>query len=268
MQVESDLHLEFVKPLDEAGLAKFMPRKQGAHCLFLAGDICSLEDRFLDRYERLIKYAAQTWSVVFVITGNHEYYHGEDGEPLTVEECDALARSICEQFSNVHFLQRESYYMAEYNLTVLGVTLWSNTDRRIELNDYNNIYKAVDGKHVNITYKDTQAWWQRDAKWLEDTINEERTKGRQILCLTHHMPSFKLIAKQYKFSPANIGFASHMDHLFKLCQYWFCGHTHLPTTIRLEGCQIVINPRGYPGETQYKPIVLPLEATPLDVMRF
>lgn len=247
-QVESDLHLEFSPHITENNMRNFLP-KTTAKFLLLAGDICPIPTH-QETYNKVIAYCSSQWEHVFIVAGNHEYYNKSKGIKLTVQECNKVIISICEMHNNVHFLQKNTFYLEEHNIMILGTTLWSNTLHPIPLNDYN----LIRHKDKIITYKDTQEWFSHESTWLTETIAQYKDK-HTLLVLTHHMPSFALIAKQYEFSPVNIGFASNLDHLLAQVKHWVCGHTHAVTQTIIEGCNVYINPRGYPGECSYKPML-------------
>ena len=71
--------------------------------------------------------------------------------------------------------------------------------------------------------------------------------------MTHHLPSHELIDKKYKNKSINYAFANSLDHLmdpeFIIC--WISGHTYTSITTKLRGVLNIINPFGYPNETEY-----------------
>jgi hypothetical protein len=143
-------------------------------------------------------------------------------------------------------LQKGVYCLENMGIAIIGATMWSNTTHPIPLNEYRCVFEH-DGL---VTYKDTHRWFLDESKWISDTIDQYKENYR-VLVITHHMPSFKLIADKYKACTYNIGFASDLDHLLAKATWWVCGHTHTAAQHNIEGCHVYINPRGYPGESTY-----------------
>jgi predicted phosphodiesterase len=77
---------------------------------------------------------------------------------------------------------------------------------------------------------------------------------KPLVVITHHMPSFKLIDKEYeKFASLNTGFATELDHMIRYpVSYWVFGHTHKPNNTTIDGVQLLCNPHGYPKERYSK----------------
>jgi predicted phosphodiesterase len=250
-QIESDLHLESLQSID---FAKILPHKGGSHYLFLAGDICPVVTHTA-LYHECISYCAGVWNQVFVVAGNHEYYNNGD---KSIESCDAIARQICMRYSNVTFLQRDSAYIPELDLHILGTTLWSDTAVNLPLNDYRMIWQD----NSNISYHTTRQWHRRDVAWLSSNIEQQGShmeqQGSRILVLTHHLPSFGLLPLRYRDDVASAGFASSLEHLACQVNYWICGHSHVATDQTIGRCRVVANPRGYKGETVYRPKLVDL----------
>jgi hypothetical protein len=57
-------------------------------------------NNFLDYYSKLFK-------IIFIITGNHEYYGN------TIIETDKKIEEICDSYDNIHFLN--NVYYITYN---------------------------------------------------------------------------------------------------------------------------------------------------------
>lgn len=249
-QVESDLHLEFRLKKDPRStrsasgipkLEKFLPRKAGVEYLLLAGDICPVK-HYRSLWTEFLQYCSVTFPQTLIVAGNHEYYGGSR------DWVDAELRSLVSAHGNVHFLQRAVY--TDDRVTVAGCTLWSRTDRPVPMNDYETIVK--DGPSGStITHLDTLAWHTEDRQWLEGVLSA--STATVDIVLTHHLPSYRAVAPRYSGDPCNIAFATDLDHLCALVPYWVCGHTHTPRDLTVNTCRVIINPRGYPGETQYRP---------------
>lgn len=239
-QIESDLHLEFRKRLD---FNTFLPKQESADYLILAGDICPVIE---GSYKSLLEYCNRTWKKTFVVSGNHEYYGSGK------EDADAAIRVICGPLENIVYLHKETYRFGD--LSILGTTLWSDPGTSKGINDRHAI-NDVDSTII-------AGWHHDESAWLDENISKEREAGQNILCITHHMPSYILIAPGWEGNPINACFASNLDHLVAKCKYWVCGHTHTRMQKVISGCEVLINPRGYPGESTYEPMLLEVPVIP------
>jgi predicted phosphodiesterase len=276
-QLVSDIHLELYKDeLTNSEIKNILI--PSAKNLLLCGDI-GKPNTPKKSYEIFIKYCSENFEHVFLITGNHEYYRSKinDDKLLDIQEIDNLIANIVAQFPNVHFLNN-SYYILEPDndnksdqsnqydrWCILGTTLWSLVpETHIPLaqrciNDYKLIYKNEnisdndESKFINITPKDTNQLFAKNFQWLKETISKLKDSGMKFIVMTHHLPSFKLVAARHKSSdPAtdiNCCFASNLDHFIlendDLIKYWCCGHTHTSMNETLGKCRMLINPKGY-----------------------
>lgn len=264
-QIESDLHLEFRITKRKFSLHKYLIRKKDARFLILAGDTCPVK-LYEDTWQTLLQYCSLTFEQTFFVTGNHEYYDSSR------DYVDKKLRELSSLHGNVHFLQRDVYRFADNGPILLGCTLWSQTIRPIpRMADYSCIYKdnmttTTPTKREYITHEETLQWHLEDQRWLEETLSvfSQQTLltsvSPDIIVITHHLPSRDLIAARYIGDADNIAFASDLDHLCQMAKVWVCGHTHVPKITYIKGCYVVINPRGYPGETTYRPLVVTVAA--------
>lgn len=228
VQYASDLHLEFLgdKPVFPSLLKPVAP------VLVLAGDIGQPQRR---SYRDLLHHCSRNWDDVIVVAGNHEYYGGAVKKRL--EQC----RKVAADFENVHFLERER--IVRHGVTFLGCTLWTQ-DSTPRLNDY-RLIEAENG--ATLTVADTNRWHGRDKEWLRLAL--ANVTGPAVV-VTHHLPSFRLIAPEFEGSPLNSGFASNCDALLQPpVSTWIAGHTHRAMRVRFaDGIVACVNPRGYPDE--------------------
>ena len=261
VQYASDLHLELVDK------TPFQPiLKPNAPILALAGDIGRPDRR---SYEDFLHYCSRNWAAVFVIAGNHEFYNSKSADKWryiphesvhTVDQRLAMCEAVAAKFPNVQFLNRRR---VDYGgVAFLGATLWSDT-RGVEheawrMNDYNMIaaYSADhDGFPDPLTVADTQKWHERDRAWLTSEIAACEEVGQPAVILTHHLPTFGLVASKYAgHSDMNRYFASACDGLIREpVRAWIAGHSHAGRMIHCSAAggrtiTCTLNPRGYPGE--------------------
>lgn len=251
LQIISDVHLEFLKE-EPININKFLSIKGDYLCIL--GD---LGNPCYENYKEFISQASNLYKKVFVITGNHEYYSTEINPP-NMEETDKNIETICNKFINVIFLNNSSYELDE-NTLILGTTLWScipeNKKYQFKdyLNDYSYIYKNNKGYVENIKPDDTNNLFNRNVLWLQQSLLKEKNKEKNIIVLTHYLPTFKLIHTMYEGDEMNYGFASNLDYLIEQnsnIRYWFCGHTHKKVKAKISNCELFTNPVGYKNENE------------------
>ena len=154
--------------------------------------------------------------------------------------------------------------MTRHGVTFLGCTLWTHNAPQDGLNDYRAI-RLEDGK-APLRVTDTNSWHARDKEWLRLAL--ANVEGPAVV-VTHHLPSFRLIAPEFAGHPLNNGFASDCDALLQPpVSAWIAGHTHRTMRVRFEnGVEACMNPRGYPDEiesgySREAIIEVPLDGTP------
>lgn len=256
IQYASDLHLEFAEN------GPFQPiLKPGAPYLALAGDIGWPHK---STYRDFLHYCSRNWQDVFVVAGNHELYnkrlfkqwkHMPPTSIATAEERLALCAATCAEFPNVHFLNRRR--IDRGGVAFLGCTLWTDltnkdaADAALAMNDFRLIATS---ERQPLTPAIKSEWHFRDRAWLAREIGFCEEEGRPAVVITHHLPSFDLIAERHRGSPLNAAFASDCSALIRPpVRAWLCGHTHTGvhrTWPHRDGSVTLgaVNPRGYPGE--------------------
>ena len=253
IQYVSDLHLEMCRketlfPTLVNPCAKY---------LALAGDIGQPGNPCWDKF---FEYVSKGWERIFYVPGNHEYYNTRPKKewkyhaPTSLYNRHNEIRQSLNRFPNVILLDsfRASHYLPSENVAIVGSTLWSEipADKEADvermINDYN--YISIDSDQALRPIDSTKMWRQQ-----RDRINEEiqywTAKKANIIVLTHHMPSFRLISPRYIAHPANCAFASKCDYMLTpYVHAWIYGHTHDARQTIIRGVQCVINAKGYPEE--------------------
>jgi predicted phosphohydrolase len=242
IQIVSDLHTEFYK--NSVKLTDFINVKSPN--LALLGDIGNPNEDSLHNYERIISDCNNLYKNTFILSGNHEYYKYNNKYKLSIEETDNKIKTILKKYPNVHFLQNNYFVLGQY--VVAGTTLWSDVSSFTKSdkisNDYNQIYgnngKLISPEHILKLYK-------QNVTWLQHII--EYFKYKQIIIMTHHMPTFKLVDPKYANHPATVAFASNIEHIYKdNVKFHFCGHSHKFSTCKINNCDMYLNPYGYRKE--------------------
>jgi len=243
IQVTSDIHLEF-GPADEL-------LKPSAPYLALLGDIglvCANEKQ-TKQYEELIDNTAAKFKKVFVLAGNHEYYHGD------LDEVNNVIRSICEKYENVVFLQRNSFEIE--GVRIIGSTLWTYIPEKSRqylqyaMNDYNCI-KTKDEERVAISLspEHTIKLHEEDVAYFKEEIKKAADANQHVIAMSHHAPITKFGFIQPKDAPIKSANGTDLMHLMgDNVKAWLYGHTHMFHDGVHSGTRIVTNPHGYTTET-------------------
>jgi predicted phosphodiesterase len=200
-QIISDIHLEKRKYNNS-----ILEHPIKANNLILAGDI---GNPLIPNYKEYIKYCSDQYKNVFLITGNHEYWNN------TVDDTDKLINQICSPYKNVYFLNNRFIDFNQNNrsIRIFGGIMWSFVlyqNKDIPSTD-NNLIKDFNYDQRNYIHFDT----------IRNIISK-----KSDLIITHHAPTYKVIPKKYDNYKLRFLFASHLDNLLNMTDYWVCGHLH------------------------------------------
>lgn len=264
IRVVSDLHLEFS---DYA-----VPTDPSVDVLILSGDILIAQDlhdhpapdpyvpggmdsfmrrlETVKRFRGFLKRCSESFSHVFYVAGNHEFYHGK-----WVKSLDYL-REECAQYPNVHFLEKNSVDIDD--VTFIGGTLWTDMNRgdpltlhtvQTMMNDYRLIrhdtlgYRKLKAADTVIRHRETLAY-------IKQTV--EQRPDRKHVVVGHHSPSYRSIHESYA-SERELNGAYHSDLSEFILDHpqiklWTHGHTHHAYNYMIGETRIVCNPRGYQND--------------------
>jgi hypothetical protein len=248
IQYASDLHIEDWPQ----GTSFYRFLTPIAPILVVAGDICSAWDPL---YKQFLSWASHNWYIVIVVAGNHEYHCHKESH--TIFETDMYIYGICQNLTNVKFLQAgATYCIPGTNVRFVGATLWSNVNP--------DIYE-----HVSAKKSDYKKCWIGPFKMLHPTdttmfhmwhcYNLEQSiwphSDKEILIVvTHYIPTLELLEYEYKNDLIKSCYASNDEWLFQPnITAWICGHGHRATMWRSStGVPVYMNARGYNRENELK----------------
>ena len=182
---------------------------------------------------------------VFVL-GNHDFYHSNIQE--TYDEIKRLKLNC--------LFENEIFEFSGW--TFVGGTLFSNFRQNTATPLEHEQYKAVanngvadfqliydysaNGKGERIVKAaDYIAFFERQLAWINQFLGKPKT-----VVITHFPPSTACQDPQFTGSLLNPYFINDID--VSGFNYWFSGHTHSAFNLLHQGCQLVINPLGYPHE--------------------
>jgi len=272
--VASDIHLEYytvgsdnLNELKSRICTEIASVPLADRVLFLCGDIGS---PLLPTYADFLGFCSTHFSVVYLITGNHEYYNPPNStEPYDMQQIRSIIVEQATVYPNVRYLDNSYTIDDAHSIIVYGSTLWSkqrpyNTYKGI--NDFTYIVTPESKKtNSNITleqYDELHEQAIRDLQSAMRDIRAIRTDSKygvyDLIIMTHHLPSRDLIAPQFIDNDnLNQFFATDLEYIFEQNQnnncvaYCFAGHTHYRMQIAKSGIRFVVHPYGYPGQIQY-----------------
>jgi Icc-related predicted phosphoesterase len=114
------------------------------------------------------------------------------------------------------------------------------------MNDYKVI--RITPKYRKLNPNDTLAFHRESKSYL---LNQLQTLNENVFVISHHAPSYQSIPQEYKKN-SNGAYCSNLDDVIvnnPQIKYWVHGHTHNHFDYMIEGCRVICNPGGYPGQT-------------------
>lgn len=246
VRIISDIHNEFHR--EKSGLDYHVPElpDDKESILILAGDIGLLNRE--QTWLSLLCRCAEQFRSVFLIEGNHEWYHGN------IEKHsyrDAIAEHRIE---NAHTGQ---LVLEEERIAIIGTTLWTDFfggdpiamfDINQGLNDYRLIKVGADYHLLRPEY--LLALHYKLKKQLFEDIDKFAELGYTVVVVTHHHPSLQGIALAYRNDPLNAAYVSDLENevLSHKIAYWICGHCHTTMEYSIGDTKVICNPKGYPHD--------------------
>jgi Icc-related predicted phosphoesterase len=234
----SDLHFEFHADHGES-FVKSLPE---ADVVILAGDIAVGKG-----IVPALRMFHQKYKEVIYVLGNHEFYGHTRGD---IHE---LTKAAGHMYPSLRWLDGQPYVLpggtayvknedgGALNERILGCPLWFRmpplTDQQYEgakrgMSDFSQIKYFEEW-----VYEDNRA----QVQYLEDSLQEGD------IVVTHYLPSFKSVAKEFSGSLLNCFFVCDIEKLIleRKPKLWIHGHTHTSCDYMLGATRVVCNPFGY-----------------------
>src|SRR4029078_10107567 len=201
----SDLHLEhypakynkfnnIIKP------TVIKDAENSSQILLLCGDIGHPNT---SKYINFLEYCSKNYEKTFIITGNHEYYYSD------FNQINSFINQLCKSFSNIYFLNNKSHSINS-KWVILGTTLWSEIKDKDIIKDKMNDYHKITINNKILTPEFTIDLYNKNVDWIKKQIKKHNDKN--IIIMTHHLPSFKTVVPQWKNNIVNQAFASNLDN--------------------------------------------------------
>lgn len=235
IQYASDLHLEFQ---ENSRWLKEHPLIPNGDILVLTGDIGYLGDEMYSRHP-FWDWCAENFMQTIVVPGNHEFYKGFDINEL-YEGWDLPIRN------NVTAVYNKVIHLDDYT-DLIASTLWAHIHpyeayftehgvsdfRRIRNGEYRLTWERFNDEH------------DKCVEFISRSLME--SSARNKIVATHHVPSFDLMAEEFKGSRINGAFTSDLNKMleFLSIEYWIYGHSHRNIDRVIGGTRCVSNQLGY-----------------------
>lgn len=234
IQFASDIHLEFKENLEFIRSGAF---KVNGDILILAGDIYYLDEKLLRQCD-FFKWASDNYEQTLLIPGNHEYYrHGNIVKDGNTWKLDIL--------SNVAYYQNEVVHIN--NTDIILSTLWSYIRTENEIAVYNGIndFRLISYDNGLFLPKNFNDEHIKCLSFIKQKVKESSAKN--IVVVTHHVPTFKAVALHHRSSKLNDAFACELGDFIvdSPIDYWIYGHSHTNIDIEIGNTKILSNQLGY-----------------------
>lgn len=229
VQIVSDLHLEFLSNDQVIEVASRVSNSSPAEVLILAGDICSLSEKSINKFNTFIDKIKDNYLEVIYITGNHEHYG------TSRQKIFEIQHTLMYSQPNLHFLENRSIVFND--VTFYGTTLWF--EETVETNFLK--YNLNDYRYIQDFQPDD---WSRKAIEFIKNIPNDSTKK---VLITHHVPHSRFISPKYVGNDMNCFYLNEIGKYLGKFDLVTFGHSHDSVNYQFsERTLAVSNPRGYP----------------------
>lgn len=241
IQPLSDLHFEStanrIRPVEIGALVDALRAgATQADVTVLAGDILT--------GHQTIERAASIWPAdhpVVVVAGNHEFFG------WVYQEALEKMREAAAKHPKIHFLENDAVEIQ--GVVFLGCTLWtdgllwekagmpaprsgrfkvSRDEISLYLQEDLPDYARIEWREVGRKFmpRHTYRMHHQSVAWLREQF--ELHRGKRIVVVTHHAPSYRSISPDFATDVLSAGFASHLEALVHSsgAALWIHGHIH------------------------------------------
>jgi hypothetical protein len=234
----SDIHIETKKNF--ISFDYYFLNKDSVNICLLAGDIGLPSQK---SYWDFIYHCATYFNYVLIICGNHEYYFNDYYNTHNIINNNIISSN----FTNIHFLENNTFIIPNTNIHIHGCTLWTNIPDNLkeELNLSMTEYLTVKFNNKLLNTTDTCNFHNNSVNWLKTSLNPKNIN----IVLTHHSPTFKNCHYDHqKGRNINHCLSTNLEDLLFMVNYWIYGHVHLNVNnniFELNGCKLISNQFGY-----------------------
>ena len=235
IQYASDLHLEFHENWQI--LKQKNPMDVCGEILVLAGDIGYLGDANYTEHP-FWDWVSRNYRQVLVALGNHEFYKFCDLSSMH----DGMAGEIR---PNVHYYYNTVVPIGEIDFIIS--TLWSHIDLK---DAYTTEQCVTDFRRIRygediLTFADFNREHRRCLDFIRKSVAESVAEHKIVV--THHVPSYQLMAQEFRDSPINGAFTVELANYIASSgiEYWIYGHSHRNIDRKIGATHCICNQFGY-----------------------
>lgn len=235
IQYASDLHLEFH---ENNRWLKEHPLIPAGDILVLAGDIGYLGDEMYSRHP-FWDWCAENFPQTIVIPGNHELYKNFDINELHEGWEMNIRPNVCVVYNKIIRLDDEIDFVVS--------TLWAHIHPYEAYFTEHGVtdFRRIRNGEFRLTWERFNDEHDRCVKFISQALLE--SNARKKIVVTHHVPSFDLMADEFKGSRINGAFTSDLNKMLEISSidYWIYGHSHRNIDKEIGVTKCVSNQLGY-----------------------
>lgn len=242
IQYASDLHLEFG---ENSKWLKDNPLIPSADILVLAGDIGYLGDANYKTHP-FWDWASANYKRVIVVPGNHELYKFFDINELQEAWTLDIRHNVRAYYNSVIALDEET--------DLIVSTLWAKIPPSEEYLTERCVsdFKRIRNGEYRLSSQRFNEEHERCRLFIEKSV--ATSKAKNVIVATHHVPSFALMADEFKGSSINGAFTVELGNYIanSRINYWIYGHSHRNINKTIGNTRCVSNQLGYVSQNEHQ----------------
>lgn len=236
VQYASDLHLDFQanrRYIMNCGIEPV------GDCLVLAGDIANLFQ--LNLYADFWKWCSKNFALTVMVPGNHDCYGDWSSREKLIQP---MKKKI---IPNVLCCNNTVLHLGK--IDIVCSTLWSEIKPEYSMAVANGLldFRAISIDSSPVTLNDYLWVHEESLRFVKNAV--QTSSAKQIVVVTHHLPSYAVLADVFKESPLNSGFVTELGNWIvdSPIDFWIYGHSHISIERRIGITRLLSNQLGYVG---------------------